>query len=223
MVKISIIGAGKVGAACAFALLSLNPKEIVLVDKITDLAKGEAMDLAHAAVSMAPATKVYSDEIENTKDSDFIVITAGKPRGADQTRENLIETNTKVIKSICEDLKDSKAKILIVTNPSTELAQVAKSRCSNVIAIDNQLDTARLKYEINKETNIPLSQITSKSIGPHGEAMQFDIQESIEEQALKSVTQNVKLAGKTIISLKGHTCWGIASQVKEVIEREYNN
>ena len=220
--KITIFGAGNVGAACGFAILyKVKPSELIIIDINKSRAEGEALDLAHAAVTISPRTKtIGSDDVSLIKDSDYIIITAGKPRDANtKSRDDLLEINKKIVSSICEDINkySPDSKIIVVTNPSTEIATLVKSLCSApIIAMDNQLDTARLKYYIKKETN--LEEIKSEIVGNHGENMQIIFQDSIPKEAAERVKKQVREAGITIIRLKGYTNWGIASQVAEIIK-----
>jgi malate/lactate dehydrogenase len=220
--KITIFGAGNVGAACGFAVLyKVKPTELVIIDINKSRVEGEALDLAHAAVTISPHTKMLgSNDVSLIKDSNYIVITAGKPRDANtKSRDDLLEINKKIVSSICEDINTHSpdSKIIVVTNPSTEIATLVKSLCSgHIIAMDNQLDTARLKYYIKKETN--LEDIKSKIEGEHGENMQIIFQDSIPKEAAERVKKQVREAGITVIRLKGHTNWGIASRVAEEIK-----
>lgn len=221
--KISIIGAGKVGAAIAFSLLHfVKPNELVLTDIVEPLVKAEELDLGHAAVSLSPQTKVIgTTDISDVRDSDFVVITAGKAKTTEKTRQDLADANKPIIKSICEKVSElaPDAKVVIVTNPSTQMAEVAKQFCKRVIAMDNQLDTARLKYNINKETNLPFDEIRSYVFGEHDDNMQFEIKEELTEEQEQRVKRNTAHASKPMLAGKGYTCWAIAAQVVREIQR----
>tara|TARA_Y100000310_G_scaffold344362_1_gene456744 strand:+ start:292 stop:978 length:687 start_codon:yes stop_codon:yes gene_type:complete len=222
--KISIFGAGNVGAACGFAsLFELKPEELVIVDINDALASGEALDLAHAAVVISPQTKVVGgDAVPAIKDSDFIIITAGKARTPDiKSRDDLFEINKRIIEAICKGVNEfaPEATILMVTNPSTKLADVAKSVCSGpIVAMDNQLDTARLKYYLST-TGLKVEDIKSEITGEHGENMQFKIRDAVDEETVEKVKKLVRETGSNLISLKGFTNWGVASQVVSEIKR----
>lgn len=223
--KISIIGAGKVGSSIAIVSLSrLKLNELVLIDLNQDVVEGEALDLGHAAVILSPGTEVVgSADMSKIKRSDFVVITAGKARSPGQTREELLKINSSIIKSITTNIEKHapKATILVVTNPSTQMAEVARQNCKNkIVAMDTQLDTARLHYYISKELNMPVDKIKSKTFGEHGENMQFDIKEKLTEKQIAKVEELTKKAGITIINKKNHTCWGIAAAVVQEIQRQ---
>ncbi|MHA1221353.1 MAG: lactate/malate family dehydrogenase, partial [Candidatus Heimdallarchaeota archaeon] len=135
--KISIIGAGKVGSTIVYSLLSQKiGNELILLDLNADLVSAEAEDLGHAGVVLNPDAKVIgTTDNDNLKDSDVIVITAGRARKEGETREQLFETNSKIITSICKTISDivPDAIVLIVTNPPEELAKIACETCANKI------------------------------------------------------------------------------------------
>jgi malate dehydrogenase len=222
-VKISIIGSGKVGSSIAFSLLhTIKPNELVLVDIIKSLVDAEAFDLAHASVSLSPKTKIFgTTNIFEIKNSNFIIITAGKPRTNETSRNQLFLINKPIIVKICKTVSEiaPNAFVIIVTNPATKLANVAKQFCNNVIAMDNQLDTARLKYNINKLTKQPFDKINSYVYGEHSECMKFKILDKITKEQTEQVKQETRFASKPILKGKGNTCWGIASQVVKEIKK----
>jgi malate dehydrogenase len=226
--KISIIGgAGRVGTAIAFALLnSAKPTELVLIDIMKDAVKGEALDLGHATVALSPGTKVVgTDDYSAIKGSNIVIFVAGRARKPDETRDQLLEFNSRITRIAAEKIKEfaPTAKVLVVTNPSTQLGKVMAEATGfphgQIIVMDNQLDTARLRYYVAQETGMPISQIKSHSKGEHGEQMDFDILDKMSAEQAERAKMSTKEAGITIIKLKGHTCWGIASQVAEEVKK----
>jgi len=226
--KISIIGgAGRVGTAIAYALLnSVHPKELLLLDIMKNLVMGEALDLGQAAVALSPSTKVTgTDDYSAIKGSDVVVFTAGRARKPDETREQLFDFNSKITKDVSAKIREfaPSAKVIVVTNPSTQIGAVVREATGfpreRIIVMDNQLDTARLKYFIRQETGMPISQLKSSVKGEHGENMEFEIRDMLSPQQEETVKTSTKEAGATIIKLKGHTCWGIASQVADEVKR----
>src|SRR3989344_5927000 len=173
--KISIIGAGMVGSATAFSLLhELEPDEIVLIDILKNLAEGQALDLNHAAVGMKKKTKVFGgDDYDLVGGSDYVVITAGRARKSGETREQLLDFNEKILEEVCEKIKNfcDNPKVIVVTNPSTEMTAVCKKYFEKVLGMENQLDTARLKFLVSGETGIPAEKVKSFVEGGHGEGM----------------------------------------------------
>ena len=227
--KISIIGAGKVGSATAFSILHLvKPRKLVLIDVVEPLVKSEALDLGHAAVVLSPQTRVVgTTNISEIAGSDFIVVAAGNPRIAKEPRKCLAKANSQIIKKLCAKISEfaPDAKVAIVTNPSTQMAEVAKQSCNNrIIAMDNQLDTARLKYYISREIGKPVNRIQSRVYGEHGKNMQFSINDKLTQEQIAKVKELTRRAGEQILLGKGHTCWGIAVQVaNEILNFAENN
>lgn len=223
--KVSIIGAGNVGAASAFAVLyTVKPDELVLIDQAKDLVAGQVLDLSHAAVAISPKTKIAGGtDYSLTKNSDFVVITAGKARTPEiKTRDELFEINKTIVKSICSSLEKytNSATILVVTNPSTKIAQAVKEclHKQKVVAMDKQLDSARLKYYLGQELGILPTDVLSEVAGEHGENMGFEIRDAVTYEVAEKVKKRVRESGSTIIAQKGHTNWGIASQVAKEIQ-----
>jgi malate/lactate dehydrogenase len=222
--KISIIGAGKVGSSIAFSILhEIKPNELIINDLVLPLVKAEELDLGHASLSISPQTKIIgTTNIRDVKGSDFIIITAGKSRTYKETRKELLKINKEIIESICSKLSQIAPNtiVFVVTNPSTQMAEVAKQYCKNVIAMDNQLDTTRLKYNIKLETD--LEEIKSIVTGDHGENMNFEIRDDLTDEQKEKVIHETKFSGLKIIEGKGHTNWGISAQVSKIIKEIIN-
>ncbi len=221
--KISIIGAGRVGSATAFSILhNLEADEIVLIDILKNMAEGEALDLSHAAAGLGKNTKIFGgDDFSKTSGSDFVVITAGRGRKQGETREQLFDFNKKILEGVCTELKKfcPDATIIVVTNPSSEMTALAKNYFQKVIGMENQLDTARAKIYISQELGISQREVKSFVSGGHGESMKVEFLESLTEEQKKRILENVKNAGAEIIAKRGTSSyWGIAVQVSETIK-----
>ena len=159
--KISIIGgAGRVGSAIAFSLLhGCKIGEMVLTDILTDAVKGEALDLAHASVALSPGTKITgTDDMSGIEGSDIVIIAAGRARTPGMTREDLLDFNKKILEGISKQIvaHAPDSHIIVVTNPSTQMGEFVKevTGSEKVIVMDNQLDTARLRYFISEHFGI---------------------------------------------------------------------
>ncbi len=218
--KISIIGTGRVGSSIAFAILSTISTDLVLMDTNKDKAQGEAEDLSHAFSKEVLGT----DLISEIKDSDFVVMTAGKARfdetkserssagtrgtSSVRSREELAKENTKIVSIVAAEIEKyaPESMVLMVTNPSTKMVEVARQKCSNeVIDMGVELDNTRLKFYGGKGI----------VLGPHGEDMKFD------EETNEEILDKVRTAGKRIIQRKGHTNWGIAQQITKTIKNRW--
>lgn len=226
--KISIIGgAGRVGSSIAFSLLhQCKIDELVLIDISTDAVKGEALDLSHATVAVSPKTKVSgTDDTSEIKDSDIVIIVAGKARTPEMKREELLDFNKKIVEGISKEIVTyaPDSYVVVVTNPSTIMGRLVKEITNfppeKIIVMDNQLDTARLKYYISKETGKDVNNIKSKVAGEHGENMEFIIKDDLTPEQVEKVNKETLEAGISVISLKKYTSWGIASQVVQEVKK----
>ena len=203
--KITVVGAGKLGAATAFSILhQTSADEIVLLDIVTDLAKGQAMDLEQAAGSLGKKVKVYGgDDYSKSANSDVVVITAGKPRTPDITRLDLTNINSKIVESIVQSIMEhSKEPIIIIaTNPVDVMAYVAFKASglprNRVFGEGGMLDTSRLI----------VSGRQGIVIGEHGDSMVPLVADI--EQAKKDIT----VLNKSVLSLKKGTEFAPAASI----------
>ena len=176
--KVTIVGAGNVGATTALLLLLKELADVVLIDVAAGVAKGKALDLMHMRSNeLFGPVVVGTGSYQDTVNSDLIVITAGMPRKPGMTREDLIDTNAAVVRSVLEETLplSPKACYLIVTNPLDVLTNMAARLVdvppNRLIGMGGVLDTARFIYAISEETGASPSEIEALVIGAHGEAM----------------------------------------------------
>jgi len=176
--KISIIGAGFVGATAAHWAAEKELGDVVLVDIIEGIPQGKALDLFQAGpVEGFDARVIGSNSYEETKDSDVVIITSGVPRKPGMTREDLLETNKKIIESVvAQVVKNSPNSILItVTNPLDTMTYLAFKRSGfpkqRVIGMAGILDTARFKAFIAMELGVSVEDIQALLLGGHGDEM----------------------------------------------------
>lgn len=215
------------GGAIGFALLhSVKPEELVLIDILKDAVKGERLDLGHASVALSPKTMVLgTDDYSTIKGSDVVIFAAGRPRKVGETREELFDFNSRIARDVSGKIKELApgSTVIVVTNPSTRLGKVVQEVTGfpkgKIITMDNQLDTARLRYYISVKTGKPVEELKSEVKGEHGEAMEFEIKDELTPEQEEKVKKLTKEAGLNIIKLKGHTCWGIAAHVAEEVKR----
>lgn len=216
--KVSIIGVGRVGSATAFKLLS-EPKlnEITLIDIKEELLEGEYLDLLHSAIGMESKVKLnFSSKIEDARDSDLIIITAGVARDPNvKSRLDLAEINSKIIKNICEKIKNPKKNhiVLLMTNPVDLMTYVAMKTLGydkkRVIGIGSELDTMRFKVHCSN---------ARFNLGEHGDSMVF-----VPNDAPKEVKEYTRKISKKIINLKGGTWWGPSTALYNVANSIIND
>ena len=239
--KVSIIGAGFVGATTAFALMNSGvATEICLFDINMDKAMGEVMDLVHGTSFVKPIN-IYAGNIEETKDSDIVIITAGAAQKEGETRLDLIEKNYNIFKGFVPQVAKASpnAILLVVSNPCDVLAYITYKLSGfpseRVIASGTVLDTSRLKYVIGKYLNVNNNNIHAYVLGEHGdsEVVSWSIAsiagESFDEYAKKFnlewdkdvkavIESDVKNAAYEIISRKNATYFAVALAVNRIVE-----
>lgn len=243
--KISVVGAGFVGASAAFAM-SINNlvSELVLVDVNKEKAFGEALDISHG-LSFTGNMKVYSGDYSDVKDSDIIVITAGANRKPGETRLDLAKKNTTIMKGIVESIMEhyNKGVILVVSNPVDVLAYKVQQWSglpkNKVIGSGTVLDSARFRTHISEVIDVDVKNVHGYIIGEHGDSqlplwsathiagIQFDEYLKINNLNVDKdqLFNDVKAAGATIIKNKGATYYGIALSINRICEsilKDYN-
>lgn len=176
--KISVIGAGYVGSTCAHWAAQKELGDVVLVDINEGAAKGKALDLFEASPvegfdSMVTGTADYKD----TAGSDVVIITAGLPRKPGMSRDDLLATNAKIMKSVCEGVREysPNSVVIVVSNPLDAMALVAKETLGfpreRVIGMAGILDGARFRSFIAEETGVSVKDIQAFVLGGHGDTM----------------------------------------------------
>jgi malate dehydrogenase len=176
--KISIIGAGFVGATAAHWAAEKELGDVVLVDILEGIPQGKALDLFEAApVEGFDARVVGSNGYDETKDSNVVIITSGVPRKPGMSREDLLEINKKVIESVVAQVvqRSPQAVLIMVTNPLDTMTYLAIKRSGfpkqRVIGMAGILDTARFKAFIAMELGVSVEDIQALLLGGHGDEM----------------------------------------------------
>ena len=185
--KITVVGAGNVGATCAQELARRDYADVVLVDIIPKFPQGKALDVNQAAAVLGyePAM-VGTNGYEETAGSDVIVVTAGKPRSPGMSRDDLVTTNEAIVSSVTKEaVKHSPDAILVVvSNPLDAMCHVAKAasrfKKHRVVGMAGILDTARFSTFVAQELDVSVKDVTAVVLGGHGEAsdlLGFTVQE----------------------------------------------
>lgn len=227
MNRIVLIGCGNVGMSYVYALLNqkTNVHEIAFIDLDEERVKGEVMDLSHG-LSFSPSKIFFKvGSYSDCKDAKIVVIAAGANQNPGETRMDLINKNSKIFKSIIENIMNSgfDGIILVATNPLDVMTQLtykySKLDPSKVIGTGTTLDTARLRYEIGNKLEINPKNIHAYVIGEHGDSEfipwsvgtvgALKLKESLKSFDLVEIEDKVRNAAYEIISLKGATYYGI--------------
>ncbi|MCB0347200.1 MAG: malate dehydrogenase [Bdellovibrionales bacterium] len=176
--KISVIGAGFVGSTCAHWAAQKELGDVVLVDINEGAAKGKALDLFEASpVEGFDSNVIGTSDYKDTANSDVVIITAGLPRKPGMSRDDLLATNSKIMKDVCAGVKEysPNAVVIIVSNPLDAMAYVAKKELgfprNRVIGMAGVLDSARFRAFIAEATGVSVKDISAFVLGGHGDTM----------------------------------------------------
>lgn len=176
--KISIIGAGFVGSTCAHWAASKELGDVVLLDINEGAARGKALDLFESSpVESFDSTVIGSSDYKDTVGSDVVIITAGIPRKPGMSRDDLLATNSKIMKDVCNGIRENAPDsiVIVVSNPLDAMAFVAKETLGfprhRIIGMAGILDSARFRSFIAEELNVSVKDVQAFVLGGHGDTM----------------------------------------------------
>ncbi len=225
--KVTVVGAGAVGASCAEYIAMKNfASEVVLVDIKEGYAEGKAMDLMQCASLNGFDTKITgsTSDYSKTAGSDIAVITSGIPRKPGMTREELIGINAGIVKSVAESLlKESpNVIIIVVSNPMDTMTYLVHKTTglpkNRIIGMGGALDSARFNYRLSEAMGCPASDVKGMVIAAHSDkgmlpltrlAVRNGVPAStfISEDRLNQVAEDTKVGGATLTGLLGTSAW----------------
>ena len=238
MSKVSIIGAGEVGASCATCLADRDfVNEIVIVDVKPGLAEGKALDLRQSAALKRFDTivKGYTNDYSKMANSDVVVITSGITRKPGMERSDLIATNAGIVREVSQQVAkySPEAVIVVVSNPLDVLCYCAWKSCGfpskRVLGMSGQLDVARYKSFIAEALNVSTKDIQALILGGHGKSMVpmpryttiggIPIRNLLSEEKVQEAIHRTQLGGEEIINYLGRSGWFAAgAAVCEMVE-----
>ena len=176
--KITLIGAGQIGGTLAHLIALKGLANVVLFDVAAVIAKGKALDIAQSSpVSGFNVSLSGTDNYDDTKNSDVIIITAGVPRKPGMTRDDLLSINLKIIKQVAEGIKKTSpnAFVICITNPLDVIVMALQKYSglpkNKVVGMAGILDSSRFIYFLSEELNLPVQKIESFVLGGHGDSM----------------------------------------------------
>src|SRR4051812_43876397 len=176
--KITVVGAGFVGSTCAHWAAAKELGDVVLVDINDGVAKGKALDLFESSpVEHFDSRITGTADYKDTAGSDVVIITAGLPRKPGMSRDDLLATNSKIMRDVCAGIKANcpDAIVIVVSNPLDAMAYVAKQELgmprNRIIGMAGVLDTARMKTFISEEMKVSVKDIVAIVLGGHGDTM----------------------------------------------------
>jgi len=225
--KVTIVGAGNVGATCADAISYRGiASEVVLLDIREGFAEGKAMDISQCATNTGFNTKVsgVTNDYSKTANSDVVVITSGIPRKPGMTREELIGINAGIVKSVADNVltHSPNAIIVVVSNPMDTMTYLTLKATglpkNRVIGMGGALDSSRFRYYLSKALDKPANDVSAMVIGGHGDTTMIPltrlasyngipVSEFLSEEVLAKVAADTMVGGATLTGLLGTSAW----------------
>jgi malate dehydrogenase len=240
--KITVVGAGAVGASCAEYIAIKNfVSEVVLLDIKEGFAEGKAMDLMQTASLMGFDTKItgITNNYSATANSDVAVITSGIPRKPGMTREELIGINAGIVKTVASNLIQHSPNVIliVVSNPMDTMTYLVHKTTSisknKIIGMGGALDSARFKYRLAEALDAPISDLDGMVIGGHSDTgmvpltahatrNSIKVSEFLSEERLDQVAEDTKVGGATLTKLLGTSAWyapgaAVSSMVQAIV------
>ena len=222
--RITVVGAGNVGATCAQELARRDYADVVLVDIKENLPQGKALDINQAAPVLGYEPSVVgSNGYEETAGSDVVVITAGLPRSPGMSRDDLVTTYERIVKSVTESAiaHSPDAILVVVSNPLDAMCHVAKTASGwpkeRVFGMAGILDTARFSASIAWETGASAKDVTAMVLGGHGDQMVpivsattvggIPLDQLVPRERIDSMVERTRKGGGEIVNLLGTSAW----------------
>ena len=222
--KITIVGAGNVGATTAYIAAQRQLGEIVLLDIVEGLAEGKALDIAEASpVELYDSNIIGTLNWEKTADSDIVIITSGLPRKPGMSRDDLLAKNVQIVRNVSEKAAkySPDSIIIVVCNPLDAMVYTAAKATgfdkNKIIGMAGALDSARFSYFLARELNMNVEDIKCVLMGGHGDDMVplprftsiggIPITELLEEEKINELIDRTRKGGIEIVNLLGYSAY----------------
>lgn len=225
--KVTVVGAGAVGATCADNIARKELcQELVLLDIKEGLAEGKAQDMMQTAALLGFDTRITgsTNDYEKTKNSDVVVITSGIPRKPGMTREDLIGTNAGIVKTVCENILrySPNAIIIVISNPMDTMTYLALQATgipkNRIIGMGGTLDSSRFKYQLSQRLDCSPADLNAVVIGGHGDTTMIPlirhatwnsapVSTFLNDDQQKQVVADTMVGGATLTKLIGTSAW----------------
>lgn len=225
--KITVVGAGAVGATCADNIARKElASELVLLDIKEGIAEGKAQDMMQTATLLGFDTKIVgsTNDYSKTANSDVVVITSGLPRKPGMTREELIGVNAGIVKSVCDNVLQHSPNtiIVVISNPMDTMTYLALQSTglpkNKIIGMGGALDSARFKYQLSQHLNCSPSDLNAIVIGGHGDTTMIPlirlatlnsipVTQMLSEEQQKQIVADTMVGGATLTKLIGTSAW----------------
>jgi len=220
MAKIAVIGAGNVGATLALELAERELGEVVMVDIVEGMPQGKALDMLEASPLHGFDVKIRgTNNYSDIEGADVVVVTAGAARRPGMSREDLLETNARIVKSVCEEIRRRAPKcvLVMVTNPLDVMTHVALRvtgfEPERVVGMAGVLDSARFRFFVAEELGVSVRDVQAMVLGGHGDDMVplpryttisgVPITQLLPPGRIERIVERVRRAGTEIVSLLG--------------------
>ena len=236
-IKVTVVGAGNVGGSIAQRLAEKNCYDIVLVDIVEGMPQGKALDLVEAGpVCAYDSSIIGANSYEATKESDLVIITSGIPRRPGMSRDELLETNTKIVSSVVQETakQSPDAILIIVSNPLDVMTHVAHKVSgfpkNRVLGMAGVLDSARFRSFIAEALQVSVENIHAMVLGGHGDSMVpliryttvagRSVDEWFSPEKLEALIKRTREGGAEIVNLlkTGSAYYAPAASVVEMVE-----
>ena len=243
--KVTVVGAGAVGATCAdnIARAALC-QDLVLLDIKEGLAEGKAQDMMQTAALLGFDTRITgtTNDYSKTSGSDVVVITSGLPRKPGMTREELIGTNAGIVKGVAENIltHSPNAILIIISNPMDTMTYLTLTTSglpkNRIIGMGGTLDSARFKYQLSQHLNCSAGDLNAVVIGGHGDTTMIPliryatwnsapVTKFLNEEKQKQIVADTMVGGATLTKLIGTSAWYApgaagAALVKSIVRDE---
>lgn len=224
--KVTVVGAGNVGATCAQEVARRDYADVVLVDVVPNRAAGKALDINQAGSVLGYEPNVVGVDgsgYDATAGSDVVVITAGLPRQPGMSRDDLVQTNEAIVADVTKQIarRSKNAVLVVVSNPLDAMCHVARAVSKlpreRVVGMAGILDTARFECFIAQETGYSVKEVTAMVLGGHGDQMVpvvsatsiggVPLEELVSKAKIKKMVERTKVGGGELVKLLGTSAW----------------
>ena len=222
--KITIVGAGNVGASAANWIVSKDLGDVVLVDIVEGVPQGKALDLSEATPLLGVDSKIIgTNSYEGTKDSDIVIITAGSPRKPGMSRDDLVKVNSKIVGSVVKEIVrySPNSILIVVSNPLDAMVytafKISKFAKERVVGMAGTLDSTRFRYFVAAELGVSVNDVDAMVLGGHGDTMipmerlakvnGVPVKKLISKEKLGKIIERTRNGGGEFLPLLNTSAW----------------
>ncbi|MBA2741043.1 MAG: malate dehydrogenase [Actinobacteria bacterium] len=222
--KVTVVGAGNVGATCAQEIARRDYADVVLVDILPNFPQGKALDMNQAGSVLGYEPRIVgTNGYDETADSEVVVITAGRPRAPGMSRDDLVATNEAIVTAVTKEAmkRSPRAVLVVVSNPLDAMCHVARAVSRfpkrRVVGMAGILDTARFSAFIAQELEVSVRDVTAMVLGGHGDQMVpvvsattvggIPLAELLTKTRLRKLVERTRFGGGELVSLLGTSAW----------------